>query len=68
MWNNFVTQLSSIENVRLVVVDPISAYLGKTDSHRNSEVRAALTPAIEFAEEIGACLLCVTHLNKGGHW
>ena len=58
--------LSSIENVRLVVVDPISAYLGKTDSHRNSEVRAALTPAIEFAEEIGACLLCVTHLNKGG--
>ena len=58
--------LNSIENVRLVVVDPISAYLGKTDSHRNSEVRAALTPAIEFADEIGACLLCVTHLNKGG--
>jgi len=58
--------LNSIENVRLVVVDPISAYLGKTDSHRNSEVRAALTPVIEFAEEIGACLLCVTHLNKGG--
>ena len=58
--------LNSIENVRLVVVDPVSAYLGKTDSHRNSEVRAALTPAIEFAEEIGACLLCVTHLNKGG--
>ena len=55
-----------IDNVRLIVVDPISAYMGKTDSHRNSEVRAALTPAIEFAEEIGACLLCVTHLNKGG--
>ena len=55
-----------IDNVRLIVVDPISAYMGKTDSHRNPEVRAALTPAVEFAEEIGACLLCVTHLNKGG--
>ena len=54
-----------IDNVRLIVVDPISAYMGKTDSHRNAEVRAALTPAVEFAEEIGACLLCVTHLNKG---
>ena len=55
-----------IDNLRLIVVDPISAYMGKTDSHRNAEVRAALTPAVEFAEEIGACLLCVTHLNKGG--
>ena len=55
-----------IDNVRLIVVDPISAYMGKTDSHRNAEVRAALTPAVEFAEEIGACLLCVTHLNKDG--
>ena len=55
-----------IDNVRLIVVDPISAYMGNIDSHRNTEVRAALTPVVEFAEEIGACLLCVTHLNKGG--
>ncbi|MBT4660633.1 MAG: AAA family ATPase [Candidatus Marinimicrobia bacterium] len=52
------------DNVRLIVVDPISAYLGGTDSHKNADVRAALTPIIEFAEEIGACLLCVSHLNK----
>jgi len=55
-----------IENVSLIIVDPISAYMGNTDSHRNTDVRAALIPAIEFAEEIGACLLCVTHLNKSG--
>ena len=52
------------DDVRLIVVDPISAYLGGTDSHKNADVRAALTPIIEFAEEIGACLLCVSHLNK----
>ena len=55
-----------IENVSLIIVDPISAYMGNTDSHRNTDVRAALIPAIEFADEIGACLLCVTHLNKSG--
>ena len=54
-----------IGNVKLIIIDPISAYLGKIDSHRNTEVRDALNPIIKFADEIGACLLCVTHLNKG---
>jgi len=54
-----------IGNVKLIIVDPISAYLGKTDSHRNSDVRSVLTPIVDFAEDIGACMLCVTHLNKG---
>jgi predicted ATP-dependent serine protease len=31
-------------NTRLVVVDPISAYTGKIDSHNNSEVRGMLAP------------------------
>jgi len=55
-----------IGNVRLIVIDPLSAYLGNTNSHSNAEVRAALTPVVEFADGIGACLLCVSHLNKGG--
>jgi hypothetical protein len=55
-----------VDNVKLIIIDPISAYLGKIDSHRNTEVRNALNPVIKFCEEIGACLLCVTHLNKGG--
>ena len=54
-----------IGNVKMIIIDPISAYLGKIDSHRNTEVRDALNPIIKFADEIGACLLCVTHLNKG---
>ena len=55
-----------IGDVKMIIIDPISAYLGKIDSHRNTEVRDALNPIIKFADEIGACLLCVTHLNKGG--
>jgi len=55
-----------VDNVKMIIIDPISAYLGKIDSHRNTEVRNALNPVIKFCEEIGACLLCITHLNKAG--
>ena len=56
--------IERIGNVRLIIVDPISSYLGSVDSHRNTDVRVALNPVVELAEEVGACLLCVTHLNK----
>jgi RecA-family ATPase len=35
--------------VRLVVIDPISEYLGKTDSHKNAEVRSILSPLSALA-------------------
>ena len=57
-------EVERLGNVRLIIVDPISSYLGKVDSHRNTEVRAALNPLVELAEDVSACLLCVTHLNK----
>jgi len=50
--------------VRLVVIDPLSAYLGGIDSHRNADVRGLLAPVQAFAEEHDCCVLAVTHLNK----
>lgn len=50
---------------RLVVVDPVSAFLGKTDSHNNSEVRGVLAPLSEMAARTGVAVVAVTHLNKG---
>src|SRR5262249_19825332 len=35
-------ELRRIGDVSLLIIDPITAYLGDTDSHRNAEVRAAL--------------------------
>lgn len=55
------------EEVHLVVIDPVSAYLGAAvDSHNNTEVRATLTPITELAAQRKVAVLLVSHLNKGG--
>ncbi|HEX4332678.1 MAG TPA: AAA family ATPase [Usitatibacter sp.] len=58
--------LVQVGDVAMVVIDPISAYLGGTDSHNNAEVRALLAPLSEVAAAHGAAMIGVSHLNKGG--
>jgi hypothetical protein len=48
------------------VIDPVSAYLGKVDSHNNAELRAVLEPIGEMASRLGVAALAITHLNKSG--
>ena len=36
-------------DVRLIVIDPVSAYLGRADSHVNAEVRGILAPLTDLA-------------------
>jgi putative DNA primase/helicase len=59
-------KIAEIGNVVLVVVDPVSSYLGKTDSHKNSEVRGVLEPLSEMAERTRIAILSVTHFSKAG--
>jgi putative DNA primase/helicase len=49
---------------RLIVIDPITAYLGGTDSHKNTDVRELLTPLADLAARHRVAILGVTHLNK----
>lgn len=58
--------LSHFGDVAMVVIDPITAYLGGTDSHKNADMRALLSPLGELAAKHGAAVVCVSHLNKGG--
>ncbi|MER9421447.1 AAA family ATPase [Mesorhizobium sp. M0317] len=52
---------------RLVIIDPISAYLGgKVDSNRNSDVRGVLAPVQKLAERHRVAVVCVSHLIKAG--
>jgi hypothetical protein len=55
----------SLPQCRLIVVDPVSAYLDGADSHNNAEVRGVIAPLSELASDIGAAIIFVTHLNKG---
>src|SRR4029077_13778193 len=50
----------------LVIIDPVTAYLGKIDSHKNAEVRGVLVPIGELARECNIAIASVTHFTKGG--
>lgn len=56
--------IKAISDVRLIIIDPISSYLGKTDSHNNSDIRAVLTPLAEMAAKHDIAVVVLTHLNK----
>ncbi len=57
--------VEELDNVVLIEIDPISAYLGGTDSHKNADVRALLSPLSDLAERFNIAVVVITHLNKG---
>jgi putative DNA primase/helicase len=56
--------LLRMSDVRLIVIDPISAYLGNTDSNSNAEIRGLLSPLATLAARHHVAVLCITHLRK----
>ncbi len=58
--------LDRVEGVKLVVIDPITAYLDGSDSHNTGDVRAALAPLQELAMRRRIAVVVVSHLNKSG--
>jgi hypothetical protein len=57
--------LTSRPAVRLLVVDPLAAYLTGADTHKQSEVRAVLGALSQMASRHRVAVLAVMHLNKG---
>lgn len=58
--------LDRVEGVKLVVIDPITAYLDGEDSHNTGDVRSALAPLQDLAMQRGIAVVVVSHLNKSG--
>lgn len=56
--------LQELQDPALVIIDPITAYLGDADSHKNAEVRALLAPLSEMAARQGVAVIAVSHLTK----
>ena len=59
-------KILELGDVIIVLIDPISAYLGigKVDSYRDTDVRAALGPLKDLAEEMRVAVITVMHFNK----
>ena len=57
--------LTKLPDCKLIVVDPIGSFLGgKTDAHRDNEVRGVLAPIARLAEKYGPAVLVVAHRRK----
>jgi putative DNA primase/helicase len=58
--------IERIGNVVLVIIDPVSAYLGvgKVDGRSATDVRGVLTPLKDMAEEAHIAVIGIAHFNK----
>jgi hypothetical protein len=56
--------LDEIPDCRLLVVDPVTAFVGPSDSHYHTIVRKVLAPLGEIAARRKIAILAVTHLRK----
>lgn len=70
---SFKRDLSVLEQVlpimtdcRLLVIDPVSAYLDGTDSHKNADIRGLLAPLAALAARCKIAVVLIQHLNKNG--
>jgi putative DNA primase/helicase len=60
-----IEQLAAeLGDCQLIVIDPVSAYLGGVDDHRNAELRSILSPLRGLAERLDSAVVLVHHLNK----
>src|SRR5262245_36407175 len=58
-------KVRELGDVALVIIDPVTAYLGsEIDSHKITDVRAALLPLEQFAAQLDVAVLCIAHPPK----
>lgn len=60
------TMLKGNPQIKLVIIDPISSFLGRANMNREQEVRSVLTPLKNLAAQCHVAIIAVMHLNKNG--
>ena len=56
--------IDSTKNVKLVIFDPITAYMGNTRGNELIPTHAALSPLAYYSENQQFLSLCIHHMNK----
>lgn len=57
-------KIAALGDVKLLLIDPISDFAGKTDLYRDDQVRALLTPLAAIARRHDLAVIIVLHMNK----
>jgi hypothetical protein len=71
-WVHLRSHLPAIEaavtahGIRLVVIDPVSSYIGDANGDKESDVRSGIMPVVAMAERTGAAVLMIRHVSKAG--
>ncbi len=56
--------LNEHPEIKLIVMDPVTSYIGDVDPNKPKEVRPFLNKLKKFSEEMGVSLLLIMHLSK----
>lgn len=59
-----VRAVQEIGDVKLIVIDPISAYMEGKNENKNAEMREYLNPLIQLANIGNLAIVGISHLNK----
>jgi hypothetical protein len=69
-WIDLKAHMRVIEAVladgdyELVIIDPINAYLGNLDAHKDTAIRGVLGPLAALAERFNVAIVVLRHLTK----
>lgn len=57
-------KLRTMKGLGLVIIDPITNYLGKASMNKEEDVRSILMPLSKLAQELKITIITVGHMNK----
>ena len=57
-------KLTEVGDAALIIIDPITSYMGKIDGHQTVDVRTVLEPLAAFAEKYNVAVLAISHPPK----
>jgi len=59
-----IKTVQAIPDIKLIIIDPISAYMEGKNENKNAEVREYLNPLANLAKVADLSILGITHMNK----
>lgn len=66
MGDERIEQVLDETKARLIILDPIQAYLGDTDMNRASEIRPVFRRLAAIAQKRNCAVVLIGHMSKGG--